>query len=266
MQEPVWALRLECEALDKLVEGLAAADWQRRTLFFDWTIADEIMHLHLVDLFALQSLRDAAEFAATVREVRAGQARGIELSAQMRARFGHLSAEELRSTWRATWAELCERIGSDEPKRRVSWFGPDMSVRSLTVARQMEVWAHGQDVFDLLRIRRINTDSLYNICDLGVRTFQWSFQNRGERPADAAPRVSLQAPSGSRWSWNEAQTQSIEGSAEEFALVVTQRRNVADTALQVEGSVARRWMSIAQCFAGAPETPPAPGARVMKTV
>jgi len=38
-------------------------------------------------------------------------------------------------------------------------------------------------------------------------------------------------------------------------------RNVADTTLRVEGETARQWMSIAQCFAGPPETPPAPGAR-----
>jgi hypothetical protein len=44
--------------------------------------------------------------------------------------------------------------------------------------------------------------------------------------------------------------------------VVTQGRNVADTALQVRGPVAKRWMSIAQCFAGGPADPPKPGTRV----
>jgi len=38
-------------------------------------------------------------------------------------------------------------------------------------------------------------------------------------------------------------------------------RNIADTDLQVTGAVANDWMSKAQCFAGAPETPPAPGSR-----
>jgi hypothetical protein len=43
--------------------------------------------------------------------------------------------------------------------------------------------------------------------------------------------------------------------------VVAQTRACADTSLRVEGEVARRWMEIAQCFAGAPEHPPKPGTR-----
>jgi hypothetical protein len=43
--------------------------------------------------------------------------------------------------------------------------------------------------------------------------------------------------------------------------VVTQVRAVADTELQVTGDTARRWMAIAQCFAGPPQDPPAPGSR-----
>jgi len=35
-----------------------------------------------------------------------------------------------------------------------------------------------------------------------------------------------------------------------------------DTALQVVGAPANRWMAIAQCFAGPPEDPPVPGTRV----
>jgi len=54
----------------------------------------------------------------------------------------------------------------------------------------------------------------------------------------------------------------VEGRAVEFGQVVTQTRNVADTNLRVVGEPARRWMAIAQCFAGPPEDPPTPGARV----
>ena len=127
----------------------------------------------------------------------------------------------------------------------------------------MEVWAHGQDIFDLCRVKRRNSDGIRNICDLGARTFGWSFQNRGEAIPEHPPFVSLLAPSGARWCWNEGEAGLIEGNAEDFALVVTQRRNVADTGLRVEGPVAARWMAIAQCFAGPPETGPAPGVRTV---
>jgi hypothetical protein len=53
----------------------------------------------------------------------------------------------------------------------------------------------------------------------------------------------------------------VRGDALEFCQVVTQTRNVADTALEVVGDVATRWMSIAQCFAGGPVDPPKPGER-----
>jgi hypothetical protein len=74
--------------------------------------------------------------------------------------------------------------------------------------------------------------------------------------------VRLVAPSGAIWEWNEpSETEWIRGDAAEFCHVVTQGRNVADTRLEVTGPIATRWMSIAQCFAGGPEDPPAPGTR-----
>jgi uncharacterized protein (TIGR03084 family) len=265
INDSVDALRAECFGLDRLLGTLPLGDWERRTAFFEWTIRDEVMHLHLVDLFALQTLEDRDQFRATVDEVRAAQAQGVELSAQMRSRFGHQPPAGMLSMWRATWLSLCERLAGEDPKRRVTWFGPDMSVRSLVGARQMEVWAHGQDVFDVLRLRRVNNDSIYNICELGVKTVDWSFRNRGESPPQEQPAVVLTSPSGGEWIWNRDGDQSVTGTAEDFAMVVTQRRNVADTQLRVEGPVAQRWMNIAQCFAGSPETPPPPGVRIVRT-
>jgi uncharacterized protein (TIGR03084 family) len=181
----------------------------------------------------------------------------------MRERFGQLGPAALLNAWRSTYSVLCDRLNADDPKRRIPWFGPSMGVRSFATARQMEVWAHGQDIFDLFRVKRRNSDAIRNICDLGVRTFAWSFQNRGEAIPEHPPCVRLLAPSGARWCWNEGEAELIEGNAEDFALVVTQRRHVADTGLRLEGPAARRWMAIAQCFAGPPEAGPAPGVRAV---
>ena len=54
----------------------------------------------------------------------------------------------------------------------------------------------------------------------------------------------------------------VEGDAVAFCQVAAQTRNIADTALRVEGDAARAWMALAQCFAGPPELTPAPGTRV----
>jgi hypothetical protein len=47
---------------------------------------------------------------------------------------------------------------------------------------------------------------------------------------------------------------AVRGPAEEFCLVVTQRRHVDDTRLELDGEPARDWMHKAQAFAGGATT------------
>lgn len=255
-------LHEECAALRALLITLGPDDWTRRTAFYDWTIADEVMHLHLIDWFGMAAIQRPQDFPDLVAQVRDGQARGYELSNRMRGQFGALSPADLLGAWSATVEEMCALFARSDLERRIPWFGPEMSLGSFAAARQMEVWAHGQDIYDVMGLRRANADRIRNICDLGVRTLGWSFRNRKlEKPA--APEVRLTAPSGMEWVWSEGAAESVRGPAEDFALVVTQRRHVDDTCLIVSGAHARKWMEIAQCFAGAPETGPAPGIRVV---
>jgi hypothetical protein len=59
------------------------------------------------------------------------------------------------------------------------------------------------------------------------------------------------------WTWGpEDEPQIVRGSAGDFCAVVTQRRNVADTGLEVIGDAAVEWMSMAQAFAGGPTLGP----------
>jgi len=157
---------------------------------------------------------------------------------------------------------LAEQYYNADPHQRVAWAGPDMTAKSKIIARQMETWAHGQGIFDVLGIERSDKDRIRNICHLGVTTYSWTFRIRGEEPPAPKPFVRLTAPSGAIWEWNEPQSDNaVTGAAVEFAQTVTQTRNIADTSLNTTGPNAARWMEIAQCFAGAPETPPAKGAR-----
>ena len=97
---------------------------------------------------------------------------------------------------------------------------------------------------------------------MGAATFGWSYINRGLPVPEVPPALHLTAPSGTVWHWNEdTPADSITGTAVDFARVVTQVRNVADTSLEVRGETAAGWMTIAQCYAGNPTDPPAPGAR-----
>lgn len=257
-------LREECDELFAFVSNLPESDWRQPTPFWAWTTFDQVMHLLQVDRFALASLAGPTAFAQVRDTTRQVAAAGIELSAQARTEFGHLSKAELLAMWRETYLALADGLAARDPSDRLSWFGPDMGVASMIAARQMEVWAHGQDVYDQFRVAREPRSRLRNICDLGVRTYGWSFLNRGlERPGPA-PEVVLAGPPGSEWRWNEGAADSVRGPAEDFALVVTQRRNVEDTSLSCVGAGARAWMSIAQCFAGPPAEGPRPGERAWR--
>ena len=168
----------------------------------------------------------------------------------------------LREQWMTYLNELCDLLDGVDIKMRVPWFGPDMSVRMFASARQMETWAHGQDIYDLQRAPRTNTDRIRNIAQIGVRTYGWTFVNRGEPVPEPAPYVHLTAPSGDIWEWNDPDDSNcVRGNAVQFCHVVTQGRNIADTTLDGGGENATKWMAVAQCFAGGPQEPPAPGER-----
>lgn len=251
----------ESDALHNVLAPLATADFDVPTQFNGWTINNILQHLHHFNILADLSLNDSDAFVAEYKKV-----------ADLRAKVGFvacsdelldgLKGEELLNAWRAYVADMTPRFAAADPKRRVKWAGPDMSARSSITARLMETWAHGQEIYDLLGVARVNTNRIRNIAHLGVNTFGWTFANRGEPIPQPMPHVVLQAPSGETWEWGEAsRAERVEGLAEQFCQVVCQTRNIADTGLQVSGPVATEWMSKAQCFAGPPKTPPAAGSR-----
>ncbi len=255
-------LRAEADELHAFLTTLRDADWSRETPFLGWTPWDVVAHLHYFDRVSLLALTDPGAFAAQRETLMQERLAGLSSAEQARRALGALGPPALLARWRDTCHALADALGASDPKRRLPWFGPDMAVRTFTTARLMETWAHGQDVYDLLRAPRVHTDRIRHIAVLGVKTFGWTFANRGlEAPGDP-PYVRLVAPSGAIWEWNApSDTERVAGSAVDFCHVVTQGRNVADTALEVTGDTARRWMVIAQCFAGAPADPPKPGER-----
>lgn len=263
MLEQVRDLREEGNELYELLKTLGGSVWAQPTPFKRWTVRDVVEHLHFSDLLAVRSLRSDREFLEAAEAIgRAVMEEGLDFKTCARREIGPVAPDELRERWRDCFQEMCELLDGADPKARLKWFGPDMGVRMFATARQMETWAHGQDIYDLLGRPRVYTDRLKNIAVLGIKTFGWTFVNRGLEVPPEIPYVRLTAPSGGIWEWNDpGQENRVEGLASEFCHVVTQGRNVADTRLEVAGDTARRWMAIAQCFAGGPEDPPPPGQR-----
>ena len=256
-------LRDEAEELHTLLQGLSSEDWERRTPFQGWTPWDVVAHLHFFDRVSLLALNDPEGFATCRDDLVKKMARGVRLADEARSSLGHLDPTRLCEDWITSCREMADALGRSDPKRRLPWFGPDMGVSMFTTARFMETWAHGQDVYDLLHQPRVHTDRIKHIAVIGMKTFGWTFVNRGEEVPGPPPYVRLEAPSGDLWEFGEpSEEEFVRGTAVDFCHVVTQGRNVADTRLDVKGTVATRWMSIAQCFAGAPVDPPKPGERL----
>ncbi len=254
--------RAECDALAEVLEPLGDEGSETRTLFKGWTLHDVIAHLHIFNWAADASIHQPPSFRSFMEVLGTGRKKGLSLREVTDEWFDGTRNRAAYEVWRDYYPGMCDRLAGIDPKQRVEWAGPSMSIRSSITARQMETWAHGQEVFDVLGRERSEQDRIKNIVVLGLNTFGWTYAVRKLDVPEAVPHLRLQAPSGETWVWNEAEAANrVEGTAVDFCRVVTQVRNLADTELLVDGDVAKEWMGMAQCFAGPPESPPPAGAR-----
>lgn len=252
-------LLAEQESLDEVMAGLSDEQWSLATPSPRWSVADQIGHLAFFDQTASQAITDSESFMAGLSETFGALGGGAEVSdAFTLGDYRAMSPEALLSAWRANRQQLADASATLTNDDRIPWYGPSMGSKSFLTARLMEAWAHGQDVLDTVGVERDATDRLRHIAQLGFITRSWSYNNRGLTAPEADVRVELQAPSGDTWSFgSDAASESVTGPAEDFCLVVTQRRNIADTSLIAEGDAAVDWMAKAQAYAGAATDGPA---------
>ena len=253
-------LRDEQDSLDVIVATLSDERWALATPSPSWTIADHIGHLRYFDGAAAMAITDVGTFLphrdSFMNEAISSPTVADELTLSgTRA----MSPAQLLDHWREGRRLLQGAAATLADDTRIEWYGPSMGSKSFLTARLMEAWAHGQDIVDTIGVERESTDRLRHIAQLGVITRGWSYLNRGLTPPEGEVRVVLAAPSGAEWVWGDSEVADrVEGAADEFCLVVTQRRNIADTELIIEGDLARDWLGRAQAFAGPATNGPAP--------
>ncbi len=250
-------LTAETRVLEAMLAPLDEAGWDRPTPAPRWAIRDQVSHLAYFDEAAVAAATDPARFRADAADL---MTQGAGFPDEIARRYRRMPPPELLRWFRAARTGFVSVFTNLDAKARLPWYGPDMSAASSVTARLMETWAHGQDVADALGVRRPPAARLRHIAHLGVSTFGFAFAlNRRPVPQQRV-RVELTAPDGSVWTWGpEDAPDLVDGTAFDFCLVVTQRRNIADTALRVTGPLAAEWMGIAQAFAGAPGPRRPPG-------
>jgi uncharacterized protein (TIGR03084 family) len=247
-------LEAEHAALDAVVAHLAEESWRTGTPAAGWTVSDQIAHLTYFDGTATEAMTDPGQFQTSFEALLESAERGADGMDEFTLGWAYdLPGPELLEVWRAGRGKMLAAAEGLAEDSRVPWYGPSMGAKSFLTARLMETWAHGQDVVDAVGALREPTDRLRHIAQLGYITRKWTYVNREEDPPAEDVLVELNSPSGELWVWgDESAGNSVKGSAEDFCLVVCQRRNVADTDLVVAGPSAADWMSKAQAFAGPP--------------
>jgi uncharacterized protein (TIGR03084 family) len=246
-------LRAESADLDSLVADLPADRWAEMTPAPGWTIAHQVGHLLWTDRVALTAVTDETGFAAVLAEAAKDPTGFVDAAAEDLAA---LPPDRLLVNWRQTRDRLHDELLTVADGRKLPWFGPPMSAPSMATARLMETWAHGLDVADTLGVKRPPTMRLRSVAHIGVRTRDFAFAINGLTPPPEPFRVELRAPDASTWSWGpEDAAQRVTGTAEDFCMLVTQRRPRAALDVTAEGADAEKWLDIAQAFAG----PPGPG-------
>jgi len=249
-------LAAERRDLTDLLAGRDDATWSLATPAVGWTVHDQIAHLAFFDEVTRLCVAEPAAF----EELRDGLPDLQTYVDGVGERHAHLTPAEMLGWWTREGEGLAAAARAADPSARVPWFGPAMSLPSKLTARIMETWAHGQDVHDALGVRRAPSDRLRHVARIGVLAFPNSFRARGLDVPQEPVAVDLLAPDGEHWTWGDPTGPDVvRGPAEDFCLVVTQRRHVADTALEVSGPVATRWIEVAQAFAGPPGAGRAPG-------
>jgi uncharacterized protein (TIGR03084 family) len=244
-------------ALDTLVHELSDAQWHTMTPSPGWNVADQIGHLAYFDAAAALSISDPESYLESVKQM-SRRSKDENPENFTLEEFRAMTPAQVLERWRANRISLNDAAASLDDRTRVDWYGRPMSGRSFLTARLMETWAHGTDVADTIGQKLPATNRLRHIAHLGFITREWSYRVRGEEPPTGQVQLLLTSPGGDVWAFGSSDSDEvIRGPAEDFCLVVTQRRHVDDTQLEV-GPLGREWLLRAQAFAGPPTSGPVP--------
>lgn len=234
----------ETKALTAVVEGLTEDQWRSPTVVEGWDSHETILHLAATDWLCHLTLVDPQSFVDVRTQLSKGET-------SVHKTVGHeVRAFQGRELWE--WFlkgrnTMTDALRDTDPKKRITWLGPDIGARSLATSRLLETWTHSHDLADSFEVEYPRTDRLRHIAHIGVVTREFSYINRGLTPPDQPIRVELLSPNGELWTWGpEDAADKVMASAYEFCKVITRRVPIADSSVKTQGAPAKKWMEIAQ--------------------
>lgn len=251
-------LQEESAYVESLLADLDEAGWRTATPAEGWDVATTVAHLLWTDESSVKAIAgtllvngeaDKEPWDALVMDA-FGDPTGFVDTAALTIAKTH-TGTELLERWRASKAALAAALRTVPDGQKLMWFGPPMAPASMATARLMETWAHGLDVADAVGAAHSVTDRIRHVVSIGFRTRNFAFAQNGlEAPAEPI-RLELTLPSGAPLVFGpDDATQTVTGSAYDFAALATQRVHRDDTDLVATGADAETWLTIAQAFAG----------------
>ena len=187
--------------------------------------------------------RSVTRSFARLTEVSRQVIRSVATSSALSAVAGSL--RETVRAWLADHHRATDLLAAAPAGTEIPWTDGPLRPSVLAAAALSELFAHGQDITDVLGIEPVRNDSCGHVAYYGVRTRDAVYRRNGLTPPATPFRFELTAPSGTLWEFGPAEaTDRIAGPGEDFCLLVTGRRPLSALMLVASGKQASHWLTL----------------------
>lgn len=156
------------------------------------------------------------------------------------------SLREAALAWLTEHNRAIDLLAAAPADAELPWTDGPLRPSVLSAAVLSELFAHGQDIADVLGVEPMRNDSCGHVAYYGVRTRDAVYRRHGVTPPAEPFRFELKAPSGATWEFGPADAEDrIAGRGDDFCLLVTGRRPLSAMTLVASGPRASQWLRLA---------------------
>lgn len=251
MDDILIALAAQHAELAELVDGCAAADWERATRCDGWDVAAVLLHLAQTDEIATASAHGELDnYTDGLLGRGVGQTVTVDAAAAAQVDLERAAGgDAIRGRWHEASRTMRAAFDAGDPHQRVTWISGQLSLHTLAATRS-EAWIHTGDIASALDVELVPTDRLRHIARLAWRTLPYAFERAGMTMTGPVA-LDLIGPSGDQWRFEPdapART-TIRGSAVEFCDVAARRVEPDATSLVGDGPDADAVLHLVRTYA-----------------